>query len=139
MTAFDEGSVDTKMYVGAYEACWRVHERGTGGTGHYYYVSPSGERFGNKSGALLAAGHQPSAKAPPEPRVARVPAPPPPPATATGERQSARQAARVAAGASRYHEPDDAVEVDQPEDVFPVVRLRFNGRLTTPRCFLTRR
>ena len=140
----DEASADAKLWAGAYAAGWRVHARGTTNTGHYYYLSPDGERYNNKSGALAASGMPPPEPRAPREREPRPPREAPPPAAATGERISSRNAARVAAGLGGrgYREPSEseinAVDTDsllpvQPS--YPRVKLRFNGRVTMPKCY----
>ena len=91
------------------------------GGAHYVYVSPAGERLGNKGDAFAAGGRKPSAprplasKPPPnEPNdepdelkgVKRAPAP-----AAVGERQSVRSVARRATGVlESYAEVDSDAE-----------------------------
>lgn len=53
----DENLVDTKLWAGAMSAGWKVQVRGHMKTGHYWYISPTGDRFQSKSEALLHASN----------------------------------------------------------------------------------
>ena len=72
---------------------------------------------------------------------ARTAAPSLPPASATGERQSARNAARVAEkGARSYAEdvflpPLERLPEKPGREFYPMVRLKLGGKLTTPKCY----
>ena len=93
----DEESSDGKLWAGAYLEGWRVHSKGDA---HYVYVSPSGQRLGNKADAFRAAGHPPPAPKPPPPP--KPPKPPKPPQDSKpvvrGDHQSAREASKRASG-----------------------------------------
>lgn len=53
--AEDEFISDAKLWPGAHAEGWRVHAKGGA---HYTYVSPGGDRYGNKADAFQAAGRE---------------------------------------------------------------------------------
>ena len=124
-----------KLWPGAHADGWRVHDKGGA---HYAYVSPGGDRFGNKADAFLAAGRE--LPAPPPKPPPRPPRPPPEPRAASrqprgggeaqaaaggvpreGVRQSTRESARRASDRFASYADVGSEDEDDEDDLLPAL------------------
>ena len=138
----DAATTGVKLWPGAHAVGWRLHVKGERGKGKWHYVAPDGVVYDNRASSQAAEEKQNKAGGWPVDTMvlnAKQSA-----ADEDGERlvddddEPVEQSPSTAEGMKE--EAEDAMSIeedddDEVEEALPVVKLKFEGKVTVPACY----